>query len=96
MTCKDCRYRASDSTCRRFPPTSRPTCWPTVLEFDWCGEFHAMNNIPPSPPAPPAPIPQPAPTFEELTEGVPPKVRFQKSKKTESLKEIQESPIFNP
>ena len=96
MTCKDCRYRASDSTCRRFPPTSRPTCWPTVLDFDWCGEFHAMNSIPPTPPTPP---PQPSVTtsismMQQLEEGVAPvKPKFNK-RNTGTLKEIQETPIF--
>jgi len=85
MTCNDCRYCAADGTCRRYPPSGRPTCWPTVHAMDWCGEFQAI----PAPPPPPPP-----PMMEQLEEGVPPKVRFQKARTNGTLKEIQESPLF--
>ena len=54
--------------------------------MDWCGEFQAI-------PAPPPP-PPPPPMMEQLEEGVPPKVRFQKARTNGTLKEIQESPLF--
>ena len=69
------------------------------MEFDWCGEFHAMTTIvePPQPiqTAIPAPTPHVATNLEQLEEGVAPKIRFQKNKKPESLKDIQASPLFN-
>jgi len=69
-----------------------------VLEFDWCGEFQAMIAIvappPPLPPTPQQPIPQSGPLLEELVEGVAPKIRFQKVRKPENMKDIQESPLF--
>lgn len=96
MTCNECRYHAADGTCRRFPPGGRPTCWPTVHALDWCGEFQSMKqSTPPPPPPQPVIIPEiTKPLMEQLEEGVAPKIRFQKVKKTENLKEIQESPLF--
>ncbi len=97
--CKDCQFFSADKTCRRYPPSSRPSCWPTMKEDDWCGEFKAMNNtivtvsvVPTAPKLPDEPRPI---IMEALEEGVPPKIRFQKNKKPESLKDIQASPLFN-
>lgn len=42
----------------------------------------------------PAPIPHVATNLEQLEEGVAPKIRFQKAKKPESIKELQDSPLF--
>ena len=62
-----------------------------------------MNPTPPPPPPPPVPIkvqaPEPVVTtsismMEQLEEGVPPKVKFQKTRNNGTLKEIQESPLF--
>jgi hypothetical protein len=69
--------------------------------MDWCGEFQAMNPTPPPPPPPP-PVqikaPEPVVTsvsmMQQLDEGVVPKVKFQKSRNNGSLKDIQESPLF--
>jgi hypothetical protein len=48
------------------------------------------------PPQPlPTPIPQPAPLLEELKEGEPPRIRIQKPRKPENLKDIQASPLFS-
>jgi hypothetical protein len=70
-----------------------------MKEDDWCGEFHAMTTIveppQPIPNAIPAPTPHVATNLEQLEEGVAPKIRFQKNKKPESLKDIQASPLFN-
>ena len=71
-----------------------------MLEFDWCGEFHAMTTIVEPPQAIPAAIPAPTPppvatNMEQLEEGVAPKIRFQKTKKPESIKELQDSPLFS-
>jgi len=70
-----------------------------MKEDDWCGEFKAMNNtivtvsvVPNAPKLPDEPRPI---IMEALEEGVPPKIRFQKNKKPESLKDIQASPLFN-
>ena len=69
-----------------------------MLEFDWCGEFHAMNTIvvqpPPVPAAIPAPTPHVATNLEQLEEGVAPRIRVQKVRKPENMKDIQESPLF--
>jgi hypothetical protein len=64
--------------------------------MDWCGEFQAMNPTPPPPPPPPPPvqIKAPEPVKQQLDEGVVPKVKFQKSRNNGSLKDIQESPLF--
>jgi len=66
-----------------------------VLESDWCGEFHAMNNIPPAPPAPPQPsVTTSISVMQQLEEGIAPvKPKFNK-RNTGTLKEIQETPIF--
>ena len=60
-----------------------------------------MNPTPPPPPPPvpiKVPIPEPVVTsvsmMQQLDEGVPQKVRFQKARSNGTLKEIQESPLF--
>lgn len=68
--------------------------------MDWCGEFQPMNPTPPPPPPPVVHIKMPEPVvtsvsvMQQLEEGVPPKVRFQKARSNGTLKEIQESPLF--
>ncbi len=97
--CKDCQFFSADKTCRRYPPSSRPSCWPTMKDEDWCGEFKAMNNpivttvvVQTTPKS----LDEPRPIImEALEEGVAPKIRFQKPKKPESLKDIQASPLFS-
>jgi hypothetical protein len=69
-----------------------------VLDFDWCGEFYAMTAIivEPQPVLTSIPVqtqPQ-APLMEQLEEGVAPKIRFQKVKRQENIKELQDSPLF--
>ena len=47
------------------------------------------------PAAIPAPIPPPVATnMEQLEEGVAPKIRFQKAKRQENIRELQDSPLF--
>ena len=58
-----------------------------------------MTTIVEPPQAIPAAIPAPTPppvatNMEQLEEGVAPKIRFQKTKKPESIKELQDSPLF--
>ena len=58
-----------------------------------------MTTIVEPPQAIPAAIPAPPPppmdtNMEQLEEGVAPKIRFQKAKKPESIKELQDSPLF--
>jgi hypothetical protein len=49
----------------------------------------------PIPTAIPAPTPPPVATnLEQLEEGVAPKIRFQKTRKSENIKELQDSPLF--
>jgi len=33
--------------CRRFPPPTDPTSWPTVLIKNWCGEYQALPTAEP-------------------------------------------------
>ena len=103
ITCKDCRFFSVDNTCRRFPPAGRPSCWPTLNANDWCGEFEAKKsmialnegfavqcNVSPTTPKEPE-----TNGMQALEEGVAPKIRVQKAKKPESLKDIQASPLFS-
>jgi len=57
-----------------------------------------MTNIVEPPQAIPAAIPAPTPhvatNLEQLEEGVAPKIRFQKAKRQENIKELQDSPLF--
>jgi len=57
-----------------------------------------MTNIVEPPQAIPAAIPAPTPhiatNLEQLDEGVAPKIRFQKAKRQENIKELQDSPLF--
>lgn len=57
-----------------------------------------MTNIVEPPQAIPAAIPAPPPhvatNMEQLEEGVAPKIRFQKAKRQENIKELQDSPLF--
>ena len=46
------------------------------------------------PAAIPAPIPHVATNMEQLEEGVAPKIRFQKAKRQENIRELQDSPLF--
>ena len=48
----------------------------------------------PIPAAIPAPTPHVATNLEQLEEGVAPKIRFQKTRKSENIKELQDSPLF--
>lgn len=48
----------------------------------------------PIPTAIPAPTPHVATNLEQLEEGVAPKIRFQKAKRPENIKELQDSPLF--
>jgi hypothetical protein len=48
----------------------------------------------PIPTAIPAPTPYVATNLEQLEEGVAPKIRFQKTRKSENIKELQDSPLF--
>ena len=48
----------------------------------------------PIPAAIPAPTPYVATNLEQLEEGVAPKIRFQKTRKSENIKELQDSPLF--
>ena len=41
-----------------------------------------------------APIPHVATNMEQLEEGVAPKIRFQKAKRQENIRELQDSPLF--
>ena len=43
---------------------------------------------------PQQPIVQNGSMLEELVEGVAPKIKFQRVRKTESIKDIQDSPLF--
>jgi len=43
--CGNCRFH-ENGRCRRFPPSGRPSGWPQVHGFDWCGEFQAMTEGP--------------------------------------------------
>ena len=66
---------------------------------DWCGEFKSMNptnvTITVAPTASKS-LDEPRPIImEALEEGIPPKIKFQKNKKPESLKDIQASPLFS-
>ena len=47
--------------------------------------------IPAAIPAPPPPV---ATNMEQLEEGVAPKIRFQKVKRQENIRELQDSPLF--
>ena len=42
----------------------------------------------------PAHTPHVATNLEQLEEGVAPKIRFQKTRKSENIKELQDSPLF--
>lgn len=59
-----------------------------------------MNPTPPPPPPVPLKVQAPEPVvtsvsmMQQLDEGVPPKVKFQKTRNNGTLKEIQESPLF--
>ena len=59
-----------------------------------------MNPTPPPPPPTTIHLKMPEPVvtsismMEQLEEGVPPKVKFQKTRNNGTLKEIQESPLF--
>jgi len=68
MNCIECKYRGGDGSCHRFPPSGRPSCWPTVHAMDWCGEFQPL--VPPPKRVvrkePPEPVMLPV-----LEEGVP-------------------------
>jgi hypothetical protein len=46
------------------------------------------------PAAIPAPTPHVATNLEQLEEGVAPKIRFQKAKRQENIRELQDSPLF--
>ena len=46
------------------------------------------------PAAIPAPTPHVATNMEQLEEGVAPKIRFQKVKRQENIRELQDSPLF--
>ena len=46
------------------------------------------------PTAIPAPTPHVATNLEQLEEGVAPKIRFQKAKRQENIRELQDSPLF--
>jgi hypothetical protein len=46
------------------------------------------------PTAIPAPPPHVATNMEQLEEGVAPKIRFQKAKRQENIRELQDSPLF--
>jgi len=48
----------------------------------------------PIPTAIPVPPPYVATNLEQLEEGVAPKIRFQKAKRPENIKELQDSPLF--
>ena len=69
--------------------------------MDWCGEFQPMNPTPPPPPPPVVHLKMPEPVattsvsvMQQLDEGVPQMVLFQKARSNGTLKEIQESPLF--
>jgi hypothetical protein len=96
MTCNECFYfRGGDRTCRRFPPTGRPSCWPTMNESDWCGEYRAQAPVVVVSVAPATPLePRKELTMQPLEEGVPPKTRFHKVNRKATLTEIQETPLF--
>jgi len=49
---------------------------------------------PPVPASIPAPTPHVATNLEQLEEGVAPKIRFQKAKRQENIRELQDSPLF--
>jgi hypothetical protein len=57
-----------------------------------------MTTIVEPPQAIPAAIPAPPPhvatNMEQLEEGVAPKIRFQKAKRQENIRELQDSPLF--
>ena len=58
-----------------------------------------MTTIVEPPQAIPAAIPAPTPppvatNMEQLEEGVAPKIRFQKVKRQENIRELQDSPLF--
>ena len=59
-----------------------------------------MNPTPPPPPPTTIHLKMPEPVvtsismMQQLEEGVPPKVKFQKTRNNGTLKEIQESPLF--
>jgi hypothetical protein len=58
-----------------------------------------MTTIVEPPQAIPTAIPAPTPphvatNLEQLEEGVAPKIRFQKAKRPENIKELQDSPLF--
>ena len=48
----------------------------------------------PVPTAIPAPTPHVATNLEQLEEGVAPKIRFQKAKRPENIRDLQDSPLF--
>ena len=57
-TCKTCRFydpfpdRPSMGRCRRHAPRPGTTAhWPSVNDFDWCGEWQEKPHQKPSPPA---------------------------------------------
>lgn len=39
--CERCKFH-ENGRCRRFPPSGRPSGWPTVHLHDWCGEFQVF------------------------------------------------------
>lgn len=39
--CERCKFN-ENGRCRRFPPSGRPSGWPQVHGFDWCGEFQPI------------------------------------------------------
>lgn len=40
-TCDRCKFN-ENGRCKRFPPSGRPSGWPTVQSHDWCGEFQSI------------------------------------------------------
>jgi hypothetical protein len=44
MTCTKCRYFVQN-TCRRYPPSGRPSAWPIVQKEDWCGEYSPTISV---------------------------------------------------
>lgn len=40
-TCAECKHH-ENGRCKRFPPSGRPSGWPTVQAHDWCGEFQVF------------------------------------------------------
>jgi hypothetical protein len=44
MMCSKCRYFVHNA-CRRYPPSGRPSSWPTVLPTEWCGEYTAILSV---------------------------------------------------